>query len=78
MAQEMIDLIAQLYVLEAGLGSDSDERKVIRQEKSKCIVDDPGLAAIAARATEVFPGQGDHVHEQALAGTDTLPRRPAR
>ena len=35
-AQEMIDLIAQLYVLEAG--SDLEARKSIRQEKSKLIV----------------------------------------
>ena len=39
-AQEMIDLIAQLYVLEAGVGSDADERKSIRQEKSKPIIDE--------------------------------------
>jgi len=39
-AQEMIDLIAQLYVLEAGADSDPDERKSIRQEKSKRIVDE--------------------------------------
>jgi transposase len=37
-AQEMIDLIAQLYVLEAG--SDLEERKSIRQEKSKLIVEE--------------------------------------
>jgi len=36
----MIDLIAQLYVLEAGIDSDPDERKSIRQEKSKLIVDE--------------------------------------
>jgi transposase len=39
-AQEMIDLIAQLYVLEAGAGSDPDGRKLVRQEKSKRIGDE--------------------------------------
>jgi transposase len=39
-AQEMIDLIAQLYVLEAGVDLDSKELASIRQEKSKPIVDE--------------------------------------
>lgn len=39
-AQEMIDLISQLYVLEAGAGLDPDERKSLRQEKSKRIVEE--------------------------------------
>ena len=37
-AQEMIDLIGQLYVLEAG--ADPAERQSIRQEKSRPIVDE--------------------------------------
>ena len=39
-AEEMIDLIAQLYVLEAGPGSDPDEHRSIRQEKSKKIIEE--------------------------------------
>jgi transposase len=39
-AQEMIDLIGQLYVLEAGVELDSKELASIRQEKSKPLVDE--------------------------------------
>ena len=39
-AQEMIDLIAQLYVLEAGVSSDPNERRSMREEKSKLILEE--------------------------------------
>ena len=78
-ASEALERIAALYAVEKDIrGRSADERRAVRQQKSRPLVD--ALEAVAARKTwsdqsEEQARRGDPLRPVALGGSDALHRR---
>ena len=83
LAEEALRRIGELYAIEAEIrGRPAEERRAVRQERSKPIVEalHAWLTAQLGRVSgKLHPGRGDPLRPAPLAGAGAVPRgRPAR